>query len=103
MKRNKQQFWLFGMDAILEFGQEGVLEAIEISKQIKRNVIRKFKNQKMARKTTKKYIQIGKKQDRKLEVAHSKSSTVKKSDSKQRIKAIRATIDTKDKTIEQEP
>jgi len=67
MKSKGHEFWLFGIDAVVELSRKGIISFLEHSKQVSHKILRKLKQQQQVRqenkKNTKESIRKGKEQD----------------------------------------
>jgi len=67
MKSKGHEFWLFGIDTVVELSQKGIISFLEHSKQVSHKILRKLKQQQQVRQENKKdikeSIRKGKEQD----------------------------------------
>ena len=67
MKSKRFEFWLFGIDTVVDLSHKGVVAFLKKSKKVSNKILRKFKQKQKSRKETreknKDFIQKGKEQD----------------------------------------
>ena len=110
MKSKGNEFWLFGIDAVMELSQKGMIAFLDSTKQVSHKILRKLKQQQQARQENKKdikeSIRKGKEQDAILDFEEFKQGQ-KKSKSKlnyeKRMCHLPSKHQPKDKELNHEP
>ena len=108
MKSKGNEFWLFGIDAVVELSQKGVIAFLENAKQFSHRIHRKIKQQQKTHQKNKKKrnqnIEIGKEQDTKAAFEQLKEQRKKTSSQNvERIQQLSSKNKSKENKITHEP